>query len=48
VGVEPTGDAFNSVIRLDTSLEAPDNPMVNAGAIADREPGERRTDPPTG
>jgi glutaminase len=34
VGVEPTGDQFNSIIRLDENSKRPDNPMVNAGAIA--------------
>lgn len=34
VGVEPTGDPFNSIIRLDESSKRPDNPMINAGAIA--------------
>ncbi|MBD1836681.1 glutaminase A [Coleofasciculus sp. FACHB-64] len=34
VGVEPTGDAFNSIIKLDESSKRPYNPMVNAGAIA--------------
>jgi glutaminase len=35
VGMEPTGDAFNSMVRLDL-LEGsrPFNPMINAGAIA--------------
>lgn len=33
VGVEPTGDAFNSIIKLDSS-NRPHNPCVNAGAIA--------------
>lgn len=33
VGVEPTGDPFNS-ITLDTERNRPFNPMVNAGAIA--------------
>lgn len=33
VGVEPTGDAFNSII-LDQNKNRPFNPMVNAGAIA--------------
>ncbi len=33
VGVEPTGDAFNS-IELDQHFNRPYNPMVNAGAIA--------------
>ena len=34
IGVEPTGDPFNSVIRLDENSKRPDIPMVNAGAIA--------------
>ncbi|NER84317.1 MAG: glutaminase A [Leptolyngbya sp. SIO1D8] len=34
VGVEPTGDPFNSLIRLDEASNRPDNPMINAGAIA--------------
>ncbi|HCF59198.1 MAG TPA: glutaminase A [Myxococcales bacterium] len=34
VGKEPTGDPFNSIIRLETSaLRKPFNPMINAGAI---------------
>lgn len=33
VGVEPTGDAFNS-ISLDPETGLPRNPMINAGAIA--------------
>lgn len=33
VGVEPTGDAFNS-ISLDPNTGCPRNPMINAGAIA--------------
>jgi glutaminase len=33
VGVEPSGDAFNS-IELDPRTMRPFNPMVNAGAIA--------------
>lgn len=33
VGVEPSGDAFNS-ISLDPVTHAPFNPMINAGAIA--------------
>lgn len=33
VGVEPTGDAFNSIV-LDEVNNRPFNPMVNAGAIA--------------
>ena len=33
VGVEPTGDAFNS-ISLDPVTGCPRNPMINAGAIA--------------
>ncbi|HTX73518.1 MAG TPA: glutaminase A [Rectinemataceae bacterium] len=34
VGKEPTGDPFNSIIRLETSSRGrPFNPMINAGAI---------------
>lgn len=33
VGVEPSGDAFNS-ISLNPKTGAPLNPMINAGAIA--------------
>ena len=33
VGVEPSGDAFNS-IELDAKTSRPFNPMINAGAIA--------------
>jgi glutaminase len=33
VGVEPTGEAFNSIV-LDEGANRPFNPMVNAGAIA--------------
>src|SRR5262245_48452878 len=32
VGVEPTGEAFNS-ITVDVATKRPFNPMVNAGAI---------------
>ena len=35
VGMEPTGDAFNSIIKLETIKPSkPLNPMINAGAIA--------------
>jgi glutaminase len=35
VGYEPTGDPFNSIIKLETSHSAkPLNPMINAGALA--------------
>ncbi|SKC75930.1 glutaminase A [Maledivibacter halophilus] len=35
VGKEPTGDAFNSIIKLETlNPSKPLNPMINAGAIA--------------
>ncbi|MBX4261240.1 glutaminase A [Clostridium estertheticum] len=35
VGMEPTGDAFNSIIKLEIRQPSiPLNPMINAGAIA--------------
>lgn len=35
VGMEPTGDPFNSIIKLETmNPQRPLNPMINAGAIA--------------
>jgi len=35
VGMEPTGDPFNSIVRLETmQSRRPLNPMINAGAIA--------------
>ena len=35
VGMEPTGDAFNSIVRLETIPgHKPRNPFINAGAIA--------------
>jgi glutaminase len=35
VGMEPTGDPFNSIIKLETSdTSKPLNPMINAGALA--------------
>lgn len=34
VGVEPTGDAFNSIVQLETKGRRPPNPLINAGAIA--------------
>ncbi|WP_416198292.1 MAG: Glutaminase 2 [Sporanaerobacter sp.] len=35
VGMEPTGDAFNSIYKLETGdISKPLNPMINAGAIA--------------
>lgn len=43
VDVEPTGDAFNSIIRLESTAPGkPFNPMINAGAItvASMLPGE--------
>lgn len=34
VGMEPTGDPFNSIRRLETLTHMPLNPMINAGAIS--------------
>lgn len=35
VGMEPTGDPFNSIVKLETSAPSkPLNPMINAGALA--------------
>lgn len=34
VGVEPTGDPFNSIIRLEKKSKRPPNPLINTGAIA--------------
>ncbi|MBD8070190.1 glutaminase A [Bacillus sp. PS06] len=35
VGMEPTGDPFNSIVKLETmALSKPLNPMINAGALA--------------
>ena len=33
VMMEPSGDAFNSILKLDTRSNLPFNPMINAGAI---------------
>jgi glutaminase len=33
VGMEPTGDCFDSIIQLETKQLPPFNPMINAGAI---------------
>ncbi|HHW71843.1 MAG TPA: glutaminase A [Firmicutes bacterium] len=34
VGAEPTGDPFNSIMKLEMAERKPPNPMINAGAIA--------------
>jgi glutaminase len=34
VGVEPTGEAFNSIVELEEDVHLPYNPMINSGAIA--------------
>lgn len=31
--MEPSGDSFNSIIKLDTTSSLPFNPLINAGAI---------------
>ncbi len=33
VGMEPTGDGFDSIVQLETKQLIPFNPMINAGAI---------------
>ena len=33
VMMEPSGDAFNSILKLDTASNRPYNPLINAGAI---------------
>ncbi|WP_283608106.1 glutaminase A [Faecalispora anaeroviscerum] len=33
VGMEPTGDCFDSIVQLETKQLPPFNPMINAGAI---------------
>jgi len=33
VGIEPTGDPYNCIIKLETAGEKPFNPFINAGAI---------------
>lgn len=44
VGVEPTGEAFNSIVELEKNTHRPYNPMINSGAIAISSfiPGEER------
>ncbi len=34
IRMEPSGDSFNSLIRLDLSSDYPSNPMINSGALA--------------
>lgn len=34
VGVEPTGEAFNSIVEMERKTNHPYNPMINSGAIA--------------
>lgn len=34
VGVEPSGEAFNSIVELEKQTHRPYNPMINSGAIA--------------
>ena len=33
MSMEPSGDAFNSLVKLDLASDKPFNPMINAGAI---------------
>lgn len=34
IGVEPTGEAFDSIVELELESHRPFNPMINSGAIA--------------
>ncbi len=34
IGVEPSGEAFNSIVELEKKFNRPYNPMINSGAIA--------------
>lgn len=34
IGVEPSGEAFNSIVELEKKYNRPFNPMINSGAIA--------------
>lgn len=34
IGVEPSGEAFNSIVELEKRYNRPFNPMINSGAIA--------------
>jgi glutaminase len=34
IGVEPTGEAFNSIVELEKNTHKPYNPMINSGALA--------------
>lgn len=34
MNMEPSGDAFNSLLKLDMASDKPFNPMINAGALA--------------
>ncbi|MES3000307.1 MAG: glutaminase [Pseudomonadota bacterium] len=34
IGVEPSGNAFNSLVQLETEQGIPRNPFINAGALA--------------
>lgn len=34
IGVEPSGEAFNSIVELEKKTNRPHNPMINSGAIA--------------
>lgn len=34
IGMEPSGDSFNSLLKLEVSSSHPYNPMINSGALA--------------
>lgn len=41
IGADPTGEPFNSVMAIELHGGKPLNPLVNAGAHGDSQPGQR-------
>lgn len=48
VGVEPSGDPFNSLVQLEAEHGKPRNPMINAGALVVDDVLIERCDDPSG